>query len=114
MEGYHLSELIHRQPRKFGDEEALKVRDNDTHKWSSVSWDEFSKKIMSVAQALCHFGLKPQGNVGIYTSNRVECFYVDFGTFANRAAVVPMYATTSTAQMTYIINEAEIEILFVG
>ncbi|MDR0834747.1 MAG: long-chain fatty acid--CoA ligase [Candidatus Symbiothrix sp.] len=114
MEGYHLSELIHRQAKKFGDEEVLKVRDNDTYKWSSVSWDEFSKKVMSVAQALCHFGVKPQSNVGIYTSNRAECFYVDFGAFANRAAVVPMYATTSTAQITYIINEAEIEILFVG
>ena len=114
MECHHLSELIHRQASKFGDEEALKIRDMDTHKWYSVSWSEFSKKVMSVAQALCHFGLKPQANVGIYTPNRAECFYVDYGAFANRGAVVPLYSTASTAQLTYILREAEIEILFVG
>ncbi|GHT22724.1 long-chain-fatty-acid--CoA ligase [Bacteroidia bacterium] len=114
MECHHLSELIHRQASKFGDEEALKIRDRDTHKWHSVSWNEFSKKVMSVAQALCHFGLKPQANVGIYTPNCAECFYVDYGAFANRGAVVPLYSTASTAQLTYIFREAEIEILFVG
>jgi long-chain acyl-CoA synthetase len=44
----------------------------------------------------------------------VECLYIDFGAFANRAVTVPMYATASVPQINYIINEAEIKLLFIG
>jgi len=114
MEYYHLSEIIHQQAKKLGDEEAIKVRNQETGLWTSVSWAEFSKKVMIVAEALCHFGAKPQSNIGIYSQNMAECLYVDFGAFANRSTMVPMYATSSIPQITYIINEAEIAILFVG
>ncbi|MDR0428399.1 MAG: AMP-binding protein, partial [Dysgonamonadaceae bacterium] len=114
MNYYHLSELVHKQAEKFGDEEALKVRNQQTGVWSSVSWTEFSKKTMAAAHALCHIGVKPQSNIGIYSQNMAECLYVDFGAFANRAVVVPMYATSSIPQIRYMIDEAEIEVLFVG
>jgi long-chain acyl-CoA synthetase len=114
MEYYHLSKIIHKQAQKFGDEEAIKVRDQETGIWSSVSWAEFSKKVMAVAEALCHSGVKPQSNVGIYSQNMVECLFIDFGAFANRAVMIPMYATASIPQVTYMVNEAEISILFVG
>ena len=44
----------------------------------------------------------------------VESFYVDFGNFTVGAVSVPMFATASAAQITYIINDAGIETLFVG
>lgn len=114
MEYYHLSQLIHQHALKFGDKEALKIRDKETQIWNSVSWEDFSKKIIAVARSMCHIGVKPQSNIGIYTQNKVECLYVDFGAFANRAAVVPMYATASIPQISYMIEEAEIQLLFVG
>lgn len=114
MEYYHLSQLIHKQAQKYGEEEAIKVRAQETGIWSSISWNEFSKKVMTVAEALCHMGVKPQSNIGIYSQNTAECLYVDFGAFANRAAMVPMYATSSIPQIRYMIDEAEIKILFVG
>ncbi|MDR0412531.1 MAG: long-chain fatty acid--CoA ligase [Dysgonamonadaceae bacterium] len=114
MKYYHLSELIHQQAKKFADEEAIKIRNRETGTWTAISWAEFSKKIIAVAEALCHKGVKPHSNVGIYSQNCAECLYVDFGAFANRAVVVPMYATSSVPQITYMINEAEIELLFVG
>jgi len=114
MEYYHLSSIIHQQAKKFGHEEALKTRNDVTGVWESVSWLNFSKTVTTVAEALCHIGAKPQSNIGVYSSNRAECMYVDFGIFANRAAAVPMYATASIPQITYMIDEAEIEILFVG
>ena len=90
------------------------MRDKVTGVWSSVSWEEFSKKVIAVARSICHTGVKPQSNIGIYSQNMAECLYVDFGAFANRAAVVPMYATASVPQITYMIEEAEIQLLFVG
>ncbi|MDR2087660.1 MAG: long-chain fatty acid--CoA ligase [Dysgonamonadaceae bacterium] len=114
MEYYHLSHLVHQNAGKFGDEEAIKVRNNSSGTWDSISWNDFSKKVITVAEALCHMGVKPNTNTGIYSQNRVECLYVDFGAFANRAVVVPMYATASIPQISYIIKETEIKILFVG
>ncbi len=114
MEYYHLSVLVHEKAKKLGDLDALLVRNKETKTWSPISWKDFSKKIMSTAQALCHFGVKEKSHIGIYTQNMAECFYVDFASFANRAVVVPMYATASIPQITYIIEEAEISLLFVG
>jgi long-chain acyl-CoA synthetase len=114
MESYHLSRLVHQNARKYGDEEAIKVRNQSSGTWYSISWNDFSKKVTTVAEALCHTGIKPGSNIGIYSQNRAECLYVDFGAFANRAVVVPLYATASIPQITYIIEEAEINLLFVG
>ena len=114
MEYCHLSQLVHNHAREFGDQEALKVYDKVTEAWSSVSWEDFSNKIISVARSMCHSGIKPNSNIGVYSQNMGECLYVDFGAFANRAIAVPMYATASVPQITYMIEEAEIQLLFVG
>ena len=114
MEYTHLSTLVHRQAQRFGDEEAIKVRNQETGAWSSISWNDFSKKTWIVAEALCRWGIQPQDNIGIYTQNRAECLYVDFAAFSNRAIMVPMYATSSIPQIAYMVKEAEIAILFVG
>ena len=109
-----LSDLIHRRAETLGDKDALKIRNEQTGEWSAVSWKKFSEKIMNTAYALCDYGVKEFANVGIYMQNMAECFYIDFALFANRAVSVPMYATSTVSQIEYIINEAQIEIIFVG
>jgi len=114
MEYYHLSQLVHQHALQYGEQDALKARDKATGIWSSISWNDFSKKVIAIAQSMCHSGVKPFANVGVYTQNMVECFFIDFAAFANRAVVVPMYATSSIPQIAYMIEEAEIQLLFVG
>ncbi|MDH8702527.1 long-chain acyl-CoA synthetase [Dysgonomonadaceae bacterium PH5-43] len=114
MDYYHLSQVIPTQTKKYGDEEVIKIRNHETQTWHSISWNELNKKVNTVAEALCHIGVKPEHNIGIYSQNTAECIYVDFGAFANKAVMIPMYATSSVPQVEYIINDAEIEILFVG
>ncbi|MDR2692175.1 MAG: long-chain fatty acid--CoA ligase [Dysgonamonadaceae bacterium] len=114
MEYSHLSNLIQKRAGRFGNQEALRLKDKVTGKWQSVSWGDFAKKITATARSMCHAGVEPQSNIGIYSQNMAECLYIDFGAFANRAAMVPMYATASVPQIRYIINEAEIRLLFVG
>ena len=110
----HLSQLITSQTEKYGEEEVLRIYDKDSRIWVSVSWKELSQKIEILSQAVCHFGIKPQENVGVYTQNVAECVYIDFAAFSNRAATVPMYPTASVPQISYMIKEAEISLLFVG
>lgn len=111
---YHYAELIHRQAEKYGSRTALKQRDNESGKWSKISWREFSDKVMLTAKAMAEFGIEVQENIGIYSQNMPQCLYTDFGAYGNRAVSIPMYATSSPGQIEYIINDAGIRTLFVG
>jgi long-chain acyl-CoA synthetase len=53
-------------------------------------------------------------NIGIYSQNMPHCFYVDYGAYGVRAVSVPMYATSSAAQIEYIVRDAEVRLLFAG
>lgn len=114
MAYYHFAELVHRQADKYGSRIALKYRNNDTAKWMKISWREFADKVMLTAEAMAEFGIGVQENIGVYSQNMQQCLYTDFGAYANRAVPIPLYATSSPAQIEYIVKDAEIHTLFVG
>lgn len=114
MKYLFLSDLIHQRAKQFENRAALQVRNKNSQQWETVSWRKFSENIMATAHALAHWGIREKSVIGVYTQNMAECFYIDFGAFANRAITAPMYATSSASQVKYIIDEAEIELLFVG
>lgn len=114
MANYHFSELIHRQADKYGSRTALKYRNDETGKWLKISWRQFSDYIMLAAKAMAEFGIQEHERIGLYSQNMPECLYTDFAAYGNRAIPVPMYATSSPAQVEYIINDASISTLFVG
>lgn len=111
---YHPAVLIHRHATRYGKKTALKHFDKKEKKWKSISWRKFSRKSMLVAWSLAELGINEHDNIGIFAQNMPEYFYVEFGAFANRVATVPIYATSSSAQLRYIVEDANIEYLFVG
>ena len=114
MNYHHLSVLVHRQAEKYGEKIALKYRDYDTAQWMPVTWNQFSAVVRRVSRALAALGVGELENVGVFSQNKPECLYTDFGAFANRAVSIPLYATSSSAQVQYIVNDAQIRFLFVG
>lgn len=114
MTYHHLSVLVHRRAEKYGDKVALKCRDYETSQWIPITWNQFSQTVRQVANALVELGVQEEENIGIFSQNKPECLYVDFGAFANRAVTIPLYATSSPAQAQYIINDAQIRYIFVG
>ena len=114
MTYHHLSVLVHRRAEKYGDKVALKYRDYETSQWIPITWNQFSQTVRQVANALGELGVQEEENIGIFSQNKPECLYVDFGAFANRAVTIPLYATSSPAQAQYIINDAQIRYIFVG
>lgn len=109
-----LSDLVFRQARKYGDRVALKYRDYSISSWISVSWNKFAEKVKYVSRAMVSLGIKEQENVGVFSQNMPECFYVDFGAYATRVVTIPLYATSSESQVHYILQDASIRYLFVG
>ncbi|GAE22188.1 AMP-dependent synthetase/ligase [Bacteroides pyogenes] len=114
MTYHHLSVLVHRRAEKYGEKVALKYRDYETAQWIPVSWNLFSETVRKAANAMVAMGVEEEENIGIFSQNKPEWFYVDFAAFANRAVTVPFYATSSPVQAQYMINDAHIRFLFVG
>lgn len=114
MNTSYLSLLIQRQAQKYGERVALKYRDYATSTWIPVSWNQFSEKVSKVSRALVALGVQAQENIGVFSQNKPECLYTDFGAFGVRAVTVPLYATSSEAQVHYILQDAAIRFLFVG
>lgn len=114
MAYHHLSVMVHRQAEKYGEKIALRYRDYETSQWKSVSWNEFSRIVRIVSDALLAMDVKVQENIGVFSQNKPECLYMDFGAYADRAVTIPLYATSSPAQVQYIVNDAQIRYLFVG
>ena len=106
--------LVHKQAEKYGDRPALKYKDYATNTWVPVSWKEFDHTVRLAANALAALGVEEQENVGIFSQNKPECLVTDFAAFANRAVTIPLYATSSSLQVQYIVNDACVRYLFIG
>ena len=106
--------MVHRQAEKYGDKVALKYSDYETSQWIPITWNKFSQTVRQAANALVALGVEEQRNIGIFSQNKPECLFTDFAAFANRLVTIPLYATSSSAQAQYIINDAQIRFLFVG
>ena len=106
--------MVHRQAEKYGDKVALKYRDYETSQWIPITWNKLSQTVRQAANALVALGVEEQRNIGIFSQNKPECLFTDFAAFANRLVTIPLYATSSSAQAQYIINDAQIRFLFVG
>lgn len=110
----HLSVLVHELAGKYGDREALVYRDFGSRVWKSYSWNEFSRTVRTVSNALLNLGVRPQENVAIFSQNSVQYIFCDFGAWGVRAVTIPFYATSSEQQIQFMINDAKVRFLFVG
>lgn len=110
----HLSKLILEQAKKYGDRAALSYRDYTQNKWIPVSWKQFALNVKKVSLALLRLGVQVQENIAVFSQNKPETHYVDFGAYGIRAVTIPFYATSSAAQITYMLNDAQVRYLFVG
>ena len=109
-----LSRLIHSQAEKYGDRVALRYRDYDQGKWCDISWNDFSRKVTMVSNALLEMGVGVQENIATFSQNKPECLMVDFGAYGIRAVTIPFYATSSETQVKYMVSDANIRYIFVG
>ena len=96
------------------DGEALHYKPTGSHQWANISWKKFAEMTRKTSAALMHLGVKREDNVAIYSQNMPEWTISDLGIMCSNAVSVPIYATNTSEQAGYIINEAEVRILFVG
>ena len=114
MNYYHLSILVHRQAVRYGKKTALKFRNPYEKKWKNISWNKFSDNVMKTAWAMAEMGVDEGDKIAVYSQNMPQYLFTDFGSYANRCISVPIYATSSPLQVEYIVNDANVKLLFAG
>ncbi len=110
----HLSILIHEQAKRYGNRDVLTYRDFGSLKWKTIGWNQFSKRVKQVSNAMLQFGIKPKENIAVFAQNCVQYLFTDFGAYGIRVTSIPFYATSSEQQIQFMINDAQVRVLFVG
>lgn len=110
----HLASLIQSQAARYGERVALKYRDYATECWKDVSWNTFAERVNQVSRSLLSLGVDVQERIAVFSQNKPECHYVAFGAYGVRGIIIPFYATSSASQVAYMMNDAEVHVVFVG
>ncbi len=102
------------QAKNYGESTAMTYRDYEADAWKSISWNSFLQRVEAAAATLLKMGVAVQENVGVFSQNKPECLMIDFAAYNIRAVTIPFYATSSAAQVQYMVNDAKIRFVFVG
>ena len=78
-----------------------------------VDWSarQFVDEVMAVAKGLMGLGLEKGGRVSIYASTRIEWTVLDYAIWMAGGITVPIYETSSSDQVEWIVGNAEVSIL---
>lgn len=109
----HLGLMVRSRVAKYGDKK-IAVRHKPHDQWIAYTWAQFGDMIDSTAKALLAVGVKENDFVGIFGNNSVWWAVADYAAYTARAVSVPIYGTNSAKEAEYIIDHAEIAVLFVG
>lgn len=113
MKYTHFMQIFHEQVKKYGASKiALRAKQADS--WREIDWKSFGEQVNSVSKALIDSGIAEQETVGIFSQNCPEWTIVDLASLNIRAIPVAIYATNTAKQAEYIVNDAEIKLIFVG
>ncbi|CAG18856.1 AMP-dependent synthetase/ligase [Photobacterium profundum] len=109
---FHIVNRIRTQIARLGDKVAL--RHQAQEQWQDITWNEFGEQIQQLAIAMLAHGMNVQDKVAIFSNNMPRWTVTDFAALYNRCVTVPIYSTNTPQQAAYVLNDADVRLLFVG
>src|SRR5271169_1295643 len=82
--------------------------------WVPISSAEIYRSVVGVARALESWGIGKGDRVAILSENRPEWTITDFAVLALGAVTVPIYATQTAEQTSYILSDSGARVLAVS
>lgn len=112
LEQHHLVRRLRQQIEQRTDNIAFR-------EWSpagekQLSWRQIDTHITRISAALLSLGVAIQERIGIFANNSMAWSLADLAILQLRGVSVPLYATNTAAQAAYVVNDADVRILFVG
>ncbi|HEX6365072.1 MAG TPA: AMP-dependent synthetase/ligase [Agromyces sp.] len=75
--------------------------------WSPVTTREFYDQVIALAKGLVAAGIQPGDKIGLMSKTRYEWTLIDFATWFAGAVLVPVYETSSPAQVKWNLSDSE-------
>ncbi|MBF0752529.1 MULTISPECIES: long-chain fatty acid--CoA ligase [Pasteurellaceae] len=108
----HFIHRIQQQAKNRGNTTALRHKENGI--WKDISWSVFQNQLNQLSRALLACGIQVQDKIAIFSHNMPHWTIADIATLQIRAVTVPIYATNTAQQAEFVLNHADVKILFVG
>lgn len=81
-------------------------------KWTHYSTNEYAQNVDNISYGLLKLDIGRGDKVAIISTNRPEWNFADFGASQLGCVTVPMYPTISESDYKYILNNAEVKVIF--
>ncbi len=104
--------IFQNQAAKLGNKACVSYKKDGVY--VDLSWNEMNTKIKNLAYYLLSVGIKKGDNVALFSPNRYEWFVADMAISSIGAVNVPIYATNSSEEALYILQNSESKLCFVG
>ncbi len=105
-------DVLPHQIKNFPQDDAICAKENG--EWKKYSSQECQDIIDKVSIGLLDLGIEPGDKIAIISNNRPEWNFIDIGSLQIGAVDVPMYPSITEAEYQFILNEAEVKLVFVS
>ena len=108
----NLASLFEEAGKRWGDNPAFSTRRGDGT-FHAVSFGQWHQRAVALATALIDLGVGPRDHVAILSDNRFEWILSDAAVQFCGAADVPRAADVTPGEIGYILDHADVEVVFV-
>ncbi|MFV8798229.1 AMP-dependent synthetase/ligase [Yersinia sp. LJYL362] len=112
LDKYHLVRRLRQQISQRTDKVAF--REWTPEGENQLTWRQIDTHVTRISAALLSLGAAIQERIGIFANNSMAWSLADLAILQIRGVSVPLYATNTPAQAAYVVNDADVRILFVG
>ncbi|KXO99864.1 long-chain fatty acid--CoA ligase [Tsukamurella tyrosinosolvens] len=89
------------------DPDSVRIKRLVAGNWEPVTSKQYEQEILGVAKGLVAQGVKPGDRVALVSSTRYEWPLIDFAIWAVGAVTVPVYETSSSGQIDWILEDSD-------
>ena len=109
-----LDTIVHRfRARAAGQPRRTAMRHVVDGHWSTISWADYATAVEEAAVGLMALGVEPGDRVAVLSSNRPEWHIADLAIMSAGAVTVPVYPTSSSSQVAYVLDNSDARVCFV-
>ncbi|KQN95659.1 long-chain fatty acid--CoA ligase [Arthrobacter sp. Leaf234] len=101
----NIADLVIRQAAKPSDPALFAVK-RPSGEWEDIPATEFRRQVEDIAKGLIASGIQPGDRVAIMARTRYEWSLADFAIWFAGAVSVPVYETSSPAQVAWILSDS--------
>ncbi len=109
-EASNLTDALLTNAAEAGDQVAMRRRTADG--WQSLTWTEFLDQVRALAKGLVAHGVAAGDRVALMSKTRYEWTLTDYAIWFAGAITVPIYETSSSEQVAWILGDSEAVAIF--